>query len=60
MNDMPSTTRSSLNGEIFDLYYKKDLLYITNEDYRGADGGRLIRAKIELNPNLSYTPYITI
>lgn len=61
INPMPSTTRASLSGETFDVYYKKGLLTITNENYRGAeDGGRKIKATLELNPNLNYTPYISI
>lgn len=58
---MPSSTRTTLSGETFDIYYKKELLTITNENYRGGEeGGRIIKATFELNPNLNYTPYITM
>lgn len=58
---MPSSSRNSLSGEIFDVFYKSDLLTITNENYRGSEiGGRIIKATFELNPLLNYTPYISI
>lgn len=58
LDEMPKTARDSLKGEIFDVYYRKDMMLVTNENYKGSDGGRLIRAKLELNPKLNYTPYI--
>lgn len=38
------TTKETLKGELFDIYYKKNYLLITNEAYRGAEGGRKIKA----------------
>lgn len=41
---MPSTSRETLKGEIFEVYFKKNLLTVTNENHRGANGGRKIKA----------------